>query len=279
MSETEAKEAVQRFQENKLTLSTDPMRGYDHGIEFYEADHVLTPKDREAMAQGLAEVAIPGVQNGILGSFVALALPTVQDRFQRRRTPPVEGAPKVRLPFIKSPFLSLGLAMMTFQAVLMGSFYWKFSKKRDELTRLVQEDSDREANSRLLKVWNILPSSNVLFWLRYYSLSADDPTFIMKDPRHVTKEDLHEVHYNPKALGSQFAAQKEEEQGQKMQPHWQQIRQQHGYVPKHEAQTSKTTDTQQEKSVFDQFGVESEESNTQEQSQSKWDQIRKGLGN
>lgn len=282
MGGSEAQEAVQRFQERKKELSADPMRGADHGIEFYEADHVLSQDDRTKIAEDLAAVAIPGVQNGILSSCIAIAFPTIRENMREymknKQTPPTPGTTPRRLPMFRYPFLSLGLGMFSFQAFLLGTFYWKTHQKKKELSQNIEEGKDVETNRRLLSIWNIIPFSNVLFWLRYYSLSADDPSFIMKDPRKVTKEDIHEVHYSPKLLGSQFVGKNEPEPSL---PHWQQIRQEHGFVPEADhLKNNKDSELQSQSQPNFDTDFQGEEELQQEdllKPQSKWDQIRRLL--
>lgn len=218
---------------------------FNHLMGFYEADHKLSPEERQVMSKDLTNSGLSTMLWALLDSSIFVTMPLVYRRFKEKKL----GAPlppPARLPTF--------LKLMFFLAAGLGVYFWSsnYHAKTDQQFRIANLEADcssgkfsekeTESKQRLLDVWRSLDPSKLSLFTVYYFKTAADPSLALKSPKEMVSLDPHAVLYVPPPKGNEgplqgvFGAVKEHE---RLAPHWEKIREANGFVaPKPETSDS-----------------------------------------
>lgn len=236
---------------------------FNASVHFYEADLQLTPEDRNEIANGLKSVMLYSTIIGYTSGIAVLLLPTAYSKIQKI-PPKVINRPGMPpfTPRIYKPFLSFMLGLSTLLFVNQKTAKYQFQQK-------INETSANASKENQLRTWKAMDYHQSGMFYLYYMKTSQDPSFIIPDPRTVTKAKLHEVQYHPpqhvKKHGddeyypNDIVAQS--------QSHWDKIRSQNGF----------TKPSAQEPSILDVDLDGLNDEKVEEKPKSAWDSIRKGL--
>lgn len=184
------------------SLGLDPFRDQAKVLKFWEADHLLKPQERKQIAQDLDAFGRASASWALASSMIVLFVPTIQDRLIRYRAGKPTNLPNnvpIKAPLFKSPFKSIFLSIITFEVMMNINLYTYFQVKRKDMALLAASETPPDKFTRMKTVWDLIPMTHAPFWARYYDLTSKNASFIMRDPRTLTKDDLHKPHYIPEA--------------------------------------------------------------------------------
>lgn len=238
---------------------------FDASVKFYEADHSLTPEDRDDIANDLQSILFKTSIIGYTGGMLGFLSPTAYYRFVKHRSIPANA---IR-PWVYKPGLSFLLGLMTLTVVHPPVTKYYFNQFKGQL-------QDKPEKSRQLNAWNTFDYHQAGLFYVYYRSSAKNPALILEDPRSYTMEKLHQVRYIPT-----HDEQIRQKHGQLS--HWDQLRIQNGFEPSQQPEVDNNT-SKQEPDFFNdndpaqepnqdkehQFSFDSDNQNQK----SKWDEIR-----
>lgn len=149
---------------------------FEQSVRFYEADQALTHDDRKVMTSDMESILFQSFLVTSPAIALGVYLPTLIVRMRRK---PVAYSGMLYRPFL-SIFSGLFMAQITNNLAVLYMFKQKAST----------DDTDERR-----KAWGTMDfHSPALFYL-YFKKTASDPSYILPDPRTVTKEELHKVHY------------------------------------------------------------------------------------
>lgn len=203
-------------QDNPLLHKLTP-RQFDASVKFYEADHQLLQDDRKVIADDLQNVVFTTALYGYGAAATTFLIPTAyynytqRNSVNRHRVRPVPG-------LIKRPFISfltgLTFMLLTNQQVCKYKF-------------LLQIQEAEQTSEKRAQVWKAMDYHQASLFYLYYRKTAENPDFIVQDPRLFNSNSMHKVHYDPpkdEHFTSTFSLAKGEELS-----HWDQIRMANGF--------------------------------------------------
>lgn len=235
---------------------------FNASVHFYEADQKLTAEDRRELASGLKSVMLQSTFVSYASAVGALVMPTIYAHVQNIRPVPVVGAGvKLVRPRVYKPFLSFMLGLGTLLIVNQQTAKYKFNQMGRTL-----EDVSTKSNQ--LNVWKTMDHHQSAMFYLYYYKTAQDPSFIIPDPRTVTNQKLHEVQYHPRNTQQQNASPQKS--------HWDDIRADNGFVPQTPPQPEQISDILDPES--DQDSQRQQNGVPPPLNQSAWDAIRNNRG-
>ncbi|CAK9441656.1 uncharacterized protein LODBEIA_P55240 [Lodderomyces beijingensis] len=142
-------------------------------VKFYDADQKLDHSDRVALATQLQSLAIKANLVGYTSGMVGFFLPTAYIRLFNRPTP-------TPFFFIQMPFISL---ILGFGTLLAGN-----SATANYCYKKVAEDPKALPNAPTHQMWNLMKNQNLGAFTLYYSRTAVNPMYIIRDPRLATND-------------------------------------------------------------------------------------------
>lgn len=172
---------------------------FELGVKLYEADHVLTKDDRKVMAEDLKGVVLRAHFWALVNTITFGYIPTFYRNVSEMRNPKIKKSRYTR-PTINRPWLSVGIALAALGISYPTEYTGLWNDKIKTLSKEPTADETPEEvaqRARLVNVWRAMPWQQATLFYVYYSKTIDDSTFILKDPRHFTNDDLHQVHYQP----------------------------------------------------------------------------------
>lgn len=200
---------------------------FEASVKFYEADQKLKTEDREAVAEDLQSIMLKTAFIGYGSAMGNFFIPTIVNRFQN---PKRVGVPNTSRFSIHRPFLSFLIGLTALMVTNQQVAKYQFSKEIDSL----QGDSSKKHQ---MEVWKAMDYHQASLFFLYYRKTAENPSFIIKDPRTYTEKTQHEVHYNPpsaKSLSFTSAlgfGQGPSDSDRGPLSHWDEIRIANGFVP------------------------------------------------
>lgn len=256
---------------------------FEAAVNFYDADKDLTVDDRNQIGEDLKQVimktAFVGYTSGVLGFFIPGLYNKYFGKPSTSGVPPgalftAGGRPLPVSPmkrFVHRPFLSFitGLSVMMITNQLTCRYL--FNKKREAITD----------NAKQLKIWQTMDYHQASLFFLYYRKSAENPSFIIKDPRSFTDD---EIYYRPpppsrnqhdhftNALGIGYTKSPQEKGGELS--HWDQIRVANGFevsTPSNEPDQSQPKEYGDPRGADEPTGIEQKENAAPT---SAWDSIR-----
>lgn len=217
---------------NKLT----PQQ-FDASIRFYEADKKLNPEDRGEVANDLQSIMYKTAFIGYGSAMGNFFLPTIINRFQH---PSVPSTPAKIRPFVHKPVLSFLIGLTALLITNQQVAKYQFSKKIESLETVSSKKNQLEA-------WKAMDYHQASLFFLYYRKTAENPRFVVKDPRTFTEQSLHEVRYDPPSKDRHFTKAlgigREDNSEKGSMSHWDQIRTANGFAP---SQTSSSSENDQE---------------------------------
>lgn len=260
---------VSTTRENNPLLKHLSPRQFNASVKFYEADQQLKPEDRTVIADDLQSVlyksAIIGYGSAVFNFFI----PTIFERLKsKERLPPFFKRPKIEWPFFS---LVLGLSALIFTNDQVANY--EFNQKINALLQDYQENSSKQ---RQANVWKAMEYHQASLFFLYYRKTAEDPSFIISDPRKFTEKQMHQVHYNPpnnNAGPSSRPGISNSDYTSSLGSHWDHIRLANGFGPLKSA--PKVTDvTSDSPSTFEPNNEEGNSVSSENKYKSMWDRIR-----
>lgn len=252
--------------DNPLLHKLTPKQ-FEASIKFYEADKQLSQEDRGEVAEDLQTIMYKTAFVGYGSAMGNFFIPTIAHRFQKPVTTSVP-KPAVK-PLIYKPFLSflIGLTalLITNQQVAKYQFSNKIESLEAETTKTKQ-----------LATWKAMDYHQASLFYLYYRKTAENPSYIVKDPRTYTDKSLHEVHYNPPSKDHHFTKAlgigQNDASDNSMLSHWDQIRIANGFTP---SQDSANSDGNTDLSDYPvDLTIISSEKPEQDKPSTAWDAIR-----
>ena len=139
---------------------------FEKCVKFYEADNQLTTEDRLKMRDELQLIIVGHRLVSYGAGMVGFLAPTIYYRFILKKIPN-------KISFVQKPFLSfiLGLTNML--------IYSSISRKKGLENKL----QSGALNERQANAWRNMDWFNAPTFYAYYSKTAIDPKFKLKDPR------------------------------------------------------------------------------------------------
>ncbi|ODV76742.1 DUF1689-domain-containing protein, partial [Suhomyces tanzawaensis NRRL Y-17324] len=243
--------------ENPLLEKLSPAQ-FDASVKFYEADQRLQPSDREQIANDLFSTLTTSTLFGLGSSVIALLAPTLYAKSRNIQPIPAANAAKLSplRPRLHKPFLSFMLGLTSLMVVNQQTAKYKFTRQIAAL-----EDGP---NQRQADLWKAMDYHQAGMFYVYFRKTAQDPSFLIPDPRTVTKQTLHEIRFHPPKNAP-------EPKGPAGESHWDQVRRANGFET--EPQTSRPVNDQQESSDV-LLGDELEALEASDAPKSAWDAIR-----
>ncbi|CUM64828.1 uncharacterized protein PRCAT00002443001 [Priceomyces carsonii] len=168
--------------DNPLTHRLSPQQ-FQASIKFYEADQKLTPEDRLNLSNDLQSIVFKTAFVSYGSAVAAFGIPSFYNKFVAQPVPL-----KVR-PLIYKPFLSFLLGLTTMMVVNQQTLKYQFQKKIDYYQGTLKTNQ--------LNAWRAMDYHQASLFYVYYRRTADNPSFIISDPRNFTEKTLHEVHFAP----------------------------------------------------------------------------------
>lgn len=200
---------------------------FEASVKFYEADQKLKTEDRESVAGDLQSIMFKTAFIGYGSAIGNFFIPTIVNRYQN---PKKTGIPTKVRPTVHKPFLSFIIGLTAMLITNQQVAKYQFSKKIGSL----EGDSSKKNQ---MEVWRAMDYHQASLFFLYFRKTAENPSFIIKDPRGYTEKTQHEVHYNPpsakslhftSALGIGSGNNDSENDSTS---HWDQIRVANGFVP------------------------------------------------
>lgn len=254
--------------DNPLLRKLTPQQ-FDASIKFYEADKNLNQEDRGELASDLQSAMYKTAFIGYGSAMGNFFLPTIAHRFQQPSMPSLP-TNKIK-PLIHKPFLSFLIGLTAMLITNQQVAKYQFSKK---INSLEAEPSKKNQ----LETWKAMDYHQASLFFLYYRKTAENTSFIVKDPRSYTEKTLHEVHYNPPSKDHHFTKTLGIGQGDYSDnntiSHWDQIRIANGFTP---SQTSNPPVNEQESSQglpTDQDTNANDDDPIQNKHTTAWDAIR-----
>lgn len=239
---------------------------FNASVHFYEADLKLTPEDRNEIANDLKSVMLYSTILGYSSGIGVLLLPTIYSKVQKIPRPVISrpGMPPFT-PRIYKPFLSFMMGLSALLVVNQQVAKYKFQQK-------INETSANYSKENQLQTWKAMDYHQSGMFYLYYMKTSQDPSFIIPDPRTVTKAKLHEVQYHPPKKTKKHGEDDyypNDTLDHTTQSHWDKIRSQNGFT-KPEVNDSSILDV-------DIDGLNDDDKKVLEKPRSAWDNVRKGL--
>lgn len=240
---------------------------FEAAVNFYEADKELTVAERNQIGEDLKQVimktAFVGYTSGVLAFFTPGTYNKYYGKPNSTNVPPgalftAGGRPLPVSPmkrFVHKPFLSFMIGLSTMMITNQLTCWYLCKQKQESI----------HDNEKLKRVWQTIDYHQATMFFLYYRKSAENPSFIVKDPRNFTND---EIHYRPpppsrdqhshftNALGIGYTKTPQEKGGELS--HWDQIRIANGFEPDREPAK----------------GTEANEDSVDRPGSSAWDSIR-----
>ncbi|WLF80941.1 hypothetical protein PVL30_004735 [Lodderomyces elongisporus] len=158
-------------------MSTNPLKEVLTGeqfqrlVNFYEADQKLDHNDRLAIAGQLQAIAIKSNLAGYTAGMLGFFGPSLYFRIAKKPVPN---------PFflIQYPFLSLCVG---FGTLIIGN-----NVTARYLYNKVKNDRKDAPNANVANAWDHMDYGNLSAFTLYYSRTAFNPMFIIRDPRQAS---------------------------------------------------------------------------------------------
>ncbi|EDK37586.2 hypothetical protein PGUG_01684 [Meyerozyma guilliermondii ATCC 6260] len=227
--------------ENPLLQKLTPKQ-FDASVKFYEADHQLSHEDRQVIAEDLQNVVFSTAFYGYGAGVSSFMIPTAYYTLTQGNSATVRRSAPVPRGFFKKPFLSFLIGVTAMMVTNQQVCKYKFNRK-------IQEED--QTSSHRAAVWKSMDYHQASLFYLYYRKTAENPDFIVQDPRKVDSQSLHKVHYEP-SKDEHFTSTLGMKNDEGL-SHWDQIRLANG------------------------FGVSKEEGGSREEGGSKWNDIRQGI--
>lgn len=249
---------------NKLT----PQQ-FDASIRFYEADKKLNPEDRGEVANDLQSIMYKTAFIGYGSAMGNFFVPTIINRFQH---PSVPSTPTKIRPFVHKPFLSFLIGLTALLITNQQVAKYQFSKKIESL-----ESESSKKNQ--LEAWKSMDYHQASLFFLYYRKTAENPRFVVKDPRTFTEQSLHEVRYDPPSKDRHFTKAlgigREDDSEKHEMSHWDQIRTANGFAPSQTSSSSPENNQELPSDLStDQVGINANYEEEQAKPVTAWDAIR-----
>lgn len=185
-------------------------------FKFYDADHKLTPQERQLMASDLDSIRSTLILWGFFDGSLAFFAPTFYRNFlELKKSGQLPGVKPIRR-FVHRPMLSTAIGSVAYFVSIYFHAQRSISFYTLRLQSQVLAGENTESNQRRLDVWKTFTPSQVTFYYLYYRKLSQDLGFVLPDPRN-TKP--HDVYYRPP----------EHEKHHETKPHWDEIRRQNGF--------------------------------------------------
>lgn len=246
-------------QSNPLLNRLSPQQ-FEASVHFYEADQKLNSTDRNEVANDLEKVVMKTSFAGLSGGVIGFFIPTMINRaFSAKKAPlatikPGRGIPPMTK-FVYKPFLSFVFGLT--QLIIVNTEYTKyqFSSKIKSYEQEYQSPSQlKQAN-----IWKAMNPFQASMFYIYFRRTAEDSSFIIKDPRTFTNDSKHEVNYRPPHqsnhpgfLGNNDNA-SNNDSSNTSKSQWQQIRAANGFIPKPQPESKSINQQVDDNDQFDQI--------------------------
>lgn len=174
-------------QENPLLHKLTPQQ-FEASVKFYEADHQLLHEDRQVIAQDLQNVVFSTAFFGYGAGVSSFMIPTAYYALAQGNQATVRRSAPVPRGLIKKPFLSFLIGVTAMMVTNQQVCKYKFNSK-------IQEED--QSSSNRAAVWKSMDYHQASLFYLYYRKTAENPDFIIQDPRKIDNQSLHKVHYDP----------------------------------------------------------------------------------